>query len=225
MKCRAEAGESGIVTRVRMKTSKFEYVCGWETGKDSLIYIECKDCGLIFKKSDQFTRPSRHRPMSCPNCDNIIRQIKQEEILKAKELAKKKAIAEKEARTQHAKLIKIKTKTCKSCNSLFETTKSNKVYCSDKCAKSAIYRMKDAYRYDFPLSEVYSKSSGKCSICGGLCDWNDYKVVNGVIIYGNNYPSRDHIIPKSKGGLNTWSNIALAHRLCNSQKGAKLDAV
>lgn len=34
--------------------------------------------------------------------------------------------------------------------------------------------------------------------------------------------SRDHIIPKSKGGENTWMNVVTACLNCNSKKGHKL---
>jgi hypothetical protein len=34
--------------------------------------------------------------------------------------------------------------------------------------------------------------------------------------------TRDHVIPKSLGGRDTMSNIALAHRWCNKQKGHKV---
>lgn len=78
--------------------------------------------------------------------------------------------------------------------------------------------MKDGYRYKFGLKELYDRDAGVCYICGGLCDWEDKQAVNGVWIYGNNYPSRDHVIPKSKGGENSWDNLRLAHRLCNSRK-------
>lgn len=43
---------------------------------------------------------------------------------------------------------------------------------------------------------------------------------------GNHFPnyhtlSRDHIMPKSRGGLNTWMNVVTACRDCNSKKGNK----
>ena len=34
--------------------------------------------------------------------------------------------------------------------------------------------------------------------------------------------SRDHIIPRSRGGLNTWTNIVTSCRACNSKKGDRL---
>lgn len=33
--------------------------------------------------------------------------------------------------------------------------------------------------------------------------------------------SRDHIVPKSRGGENTWMNVVTACRDCNSNKGSK----
>lgn len=35
-------------------------------------------------------------------------------------------------------------------------------------------------------------------------------------------PSRDHLIPKSRGGKGLAENILLAHRICNSSRGNKL---
>jgi 5-methylcytosine-specific restriction endonuclease McrA len=32
--------------------------------------------------------------------------------------------------------------------------------------------------------------------------------------------SMDHLVPLSKGGDHSWANVALAHRSCNSKRGA-----
>ncbi|NVK54469.1 MAG: HNH endonuclease, partial [Alteromonadaceae bacterium] len=49
---------------------------------------------------------------------------------------------------------------------------------------------------------------------------------NYLCLYcGNRYRSgqltRDHIIPRSRGGRNNWQNVATACARCNHQKGAK----
>lgn len=72
---------------------------------------------------------------------------------------------------------------------------------------------------------VRKKYNGICYLCGEACDWKDGKWENGVFKVGGNYPSREHVIPLSKGGDDTWSNLRLAHVSCNSKKGAKLLAV
>ncbi len=62
-----------------------------------------------------------------------------------------------------------------------------------------------------PLERVYLVDGGRCHLCGGRVRWRD--------------ASRDHILPRSLGGATTWSNIRLAHRRCNSQRGNEpLDA-
>src|SRR3954465_1294169 len=35
-------------------------------------------------------------------------------------------------------------------------------------------------------------------------------------------PSVDHVIPRSRGGTNDPSNLRLAHRRCNGQRGSRL---
>lgn len=68
------------------------------------------------------------------------------------------------------------------------------------------------------LEKLYERDNGVCKICGGLCDYNDYEIINDTIIAGNNYPSIDHIVPINKGGSHTWDNVQLSHRLCNCRK-------
>lgn len=111
-------------------------------------------------------------------------------------------------------------KQCPICGNCFVALNDNQKYCSYKCRDRNKWTMVDGYRYQFPLDEVYKRDNGICYICGKVCDWNDYAERNGMIIYGDNYPSRDHVIPKSKGGGDSWDNIRLAHRLCNTHKGA-----
>lgn len=117
------------------------------------------------------------------------------------------------------KFKQLTLKQCQVCGSCFVALNNSYKYCSDKCRGKSRNNMKDGYRHLFPLEEVFIRDNGKCYLCGKVCDWNDYTERNGVIIYGDNYPSRDHVIPKSKGGGNTWDNIRLAHRLCNTHKG------
>ena len=50
-----------------------------------------------------------------------------------------------------------------------------------------------------------------CNICG-LC--GEY--------YNSSNLSREHIVPKSKGGLDTWENCITACRPCNHRKGDRL---
>lgn len=131
-----------------------------------------------------------------------------------------------------------KEKECKYCGNKFITEfgKSGIEYCSDKCRRKMnnklsyrkderekVMRRNGKYDNTITLSKLYKKSNGICSICGNMCDYNDYKETEeGYFISGKNYPSIDHIIPVTKGGTHTWDNVQLAHMICNSLKRDKL---
>lgn len=52
---------------------------------------------------------------------------------------------------------------------------------------------------------IYRRDGGKCAYCGNSRDL-----------------TIDHILPKSKGGLNTWENMVTCCSRCNVIKGDKL---
>jgi 5-methylcytosine-specific restriction endonuclease McrA len=56
---------------------------------------------------------------------------------------------------------------------------------------------------------LFGRDRYVCAYCGGL--FPNY-----------NNLSRDHIVPKSKGGENTWMNVVTACKDCNAKKGHKL---
>jgi len=126
--------------------------------------------------------------------------------------------------------FKSEIKICKSCGEEFETKyKGLRDFCSERCKKRKgkeqdkirARRMKENGEVDtdITLDKVYKKYDGECQICKRKCNYNDFgENINGYIIYGNSYPSIDHIVPISKGGTHTWGNVQLACRLCNSYK-------
>lgn len=75
---------------------------------------------------------------------------------------------------------------------------------------------------DITLQAVYNRDGGRCKLCGGLCDFGDYTIKDGVTLVGNDYPSIDHIKPLSRGGAHAWDNVQLAHMQCNRVKSNKL---
>lgn len=58
---------------------------------------------------------------------------------------------------------------------------------------------------------AYRRSGGLCGIC--------HESVDLTVRSGRAQPTIDHIVPKSKGWSDERSNLQLAHRGCNSQKG------
>lgn len=118
------------------------------------------------------------------------------------------------------------TRVCIVCGKEFTTWKSRQFTCSTKCSTKA----HDSDRRirgkvidkDITLEKLAERDNNQCQICGLFVDWTDYEIRGHKKICGNFYPSKDHIIPLSVGGLHSWSNVQLAHRICNSRKQNKV---
>lgn len=145
------------------------------------------------------------------HCDKCLEEIKKEQIIKIESL---------------------QGRTCKECGKAFNANNLNNNYCSDSCKRKYNNRMKEISRYkykkngkvdyDISLKKLYKRDKGICHICSRKCDYNDYNDDNNIFIVGKDYPSIDHVFPKSKGGTHTWDNVKLAHMKCNTEKRDKI---
>lgn len=207
----------------------FEYVGGYKN-LDSYITIKCKECGLIFDRSMNAIR-HKERRTTCPECQKARKEQRIAEQKRQVEERKKEREEQrrlKQIEIEEKRQQQIQMKKCKCCGNIFYTEKSNRIYCSDKCSRRAGDKKKDHARRirmkgqmvdnDITIERLFDRDNGKCALCGGICEWNDYTRKNNFFVAGNFYPSIDHIIPLSKGGEHSWENVQLAHRICNSKK-------
>lgn len=125
--------------------------------------------------------------------------------------------------------LKTQRRICKRCEAEFTPIRVNQLFCCPECEKKNNHQVNDIKRKrleeqqridDISLDDVYKKYNGICYLCGTKCNYHAVRVVKGVPHPLGDYPSREHIIPLSKGGLHTWDNVRLAHIRCNSKKGA-----
>lgn len=127
-------------------------------------------------------------------------------------------------------------RVCKCCGQSFELAyKKSKIFCSEKCKKKyarEIARRNSKHRldgkiidHDITLLGLAKRDHDICGLCGGVVDWNDYEIIDGFFVAGDNYPSVDHVLPISRGGMHEWNNVQLAHFRCNTLKGAGTGAV
>ena len=210
---------------------QFSYVSGY-VDCNSLLKIKCKDCGEIFDISMSWIRNVNCKKINCPGCARIERERKaeakkREQEARAEERRDIAALrkAEKEAERESKK----RTVECEICGKTFVTYNSLKVCCSSECTKKRSNRI-SSYRKDARISDekridknitalgLFVRDGGRCWICGGKCDPHDYTIKDGYKICGNNYPSVDHVVPICEGGEDSWENVKLAHRICNTKR-------
>lgn len=205
----------------------FSYVGGY-INCEHKITIRCKVCGLEFERSMDSIRHGAKT--TCPFCFEADMAEKKQREQKQKERDRierqnraRERLIQKEAERQ----AKIRTVECIICGKEFSTAKTKVKCCSPECSKKysnqLASRRKDKriakdkrIDRDITLRELYDRDSGVCWICGGQCDLNDFIIRDNTIICGDDYPSVDHIVPVCEGGEDSWTNVRLAHRYCNS---------
>lgn len=190
-------------------------------GVDGVIKIRCRTCGGVIERNGQAARkPYR---ILCECC---------------REEKKRQARIQKDRNARAADLKRVKPiqaamTVCKGCGEMFIPHRKGLAYCSEHCMKRVINaRQKDrrirkmravVVDTNITLQRLYDRDGGRCALCGMVCDWNDHEVRDdGTFIAFDRYPSIDHKLPLSRGGLHAWDNVQLACRACNYKKGASV---
>ena len=142
---------------------------------------------------------------------------------RAKKIAEEKRI--KEANRKYWQEYE-QEHTCVECGKKYIAHYPTSKYCSPTCQRR-VTRTRRKYKditvdKGITLRRLAKRDRDRCQICGGLVDWNDKYKTDKTIITGNQYPSIDHIIPIAHGGVHSWENVQLAHRICNSIKNDKV---
>ena len=208
--------------RFEDKFNQFIYIKGY-VNSESKVIVKCLVCGEMHKRIANCVR--NKKVIYCPYCKEREREEKK---LKEQELKDKKL---QERRREIEKLNEIKKKSreiekeCVECGEKFITRDKKRICCSKECSKKHSNRKKEKRLYKngdidntITLTKLIKRDNSICHICGTKCDINDYCYKGNVFIAGENYPSIDHVIPISKGGLHSWENVKLAHRHCNTIK-------
>lgn len=211
--------ESKAIETVNKYLPEFEYVGGF-THSDGSVNLRCKSCSTVFSRSLIGIRHGNG--VKCRACEEA--RITEREREKNIERDRRTRATDVN-RLKNAKQIRLAV--CASCGSLFTTWSDARTYCSKECCKRANrstqgsdgrLNKSNIIDKDITLDKLFIRDKGICQICGGRCDYNDYRYnENGVFIAGEKYPSKDHIIELCNGGKHSWENVRLAHRGCNSK--------
>lgn len=218
--------ESTIINRINEYADRWEYA-GNYTGSEGHVDIRGVKCGTIRHTKCSMFR--MHRPILCPTCESRAReerrkreQEERERIRTEQERIKREREAERLRLEQERQ--EAKKHPCPVCGTITDRPK----YCSNRCQNKVsnhnheVRRRKIIERQmvdkDITLEGLFRRDKGRCYICGLDCSWDDYIIKDGVKIAGYYYPSIEHVVPLSKGGLHAWDNVRLAHRKCNNAK-------
>jgi 5-methylcytosine-specific restriction endonuclease McrA len=181
----------------------FEYIGGYNTEKHNRITIKCKECGYIRTRGRNKIFIDN---IACPKCKNNRKNMKMHNCIECG----KEFLQWSEQQV-----------LCKECHEVQERRK--------RTSKSKVYKRLRESRalkngkvdYSITLTRLIERDNHICKLCNRKVNEEDYTYVNDVFIAGNDYPSIDHIVPLSKGGVHQWNNVQLAHRICNSIKNDK----
>ena len=194
---------------------------------------ECKEINRKEKEKERSKKRDKRRSGKRNYEENHIRWHNQwirrrygsddayQEYLVEKEVEKQKSAE----RIREKKEANHRFGTCAVCGGTFETYNPRQKTCSKVCSKKYSYARKDRripqkqmVDKDITLEALYRRDSGVCYLCGEKCDWND----RDLFSVRDKYPTIDHIIPVSRGGLHSWDNIRLAHFKCNVDKSDEI---
>ena len=127
--------------------------------------------------------------------------------------------------------IKSVPKKCVICGEEFKDYPNGTAKtCSHECSKELEREKRREHAHDkrvpkeqrvdrISLKKLYKRDNGICYICGKACDWTDWRVSKSGNKYpGDTYPTKEHVDPISRGGLDSWENVRLAHWKCNIEK-------
>lgn len=228
--------------RSRIKRGSKEHtkecvVCGnifttWNPNKITCS-DECKEINRKEKEKERSKKRTYERDPEEEHVRYILRTYGSEEAHQEylAELGKKKQESmklvkeRKEAEKKARKEANHRFGTCVVCGNTFETYNPKQKTCSKVCGKKYSYARKDRripqeqmVDKDITLEALYRRDSGVCYLCGEKCDWND----RDLFSVRDKYPTIDHIIPVSRGGLHSWGNIRLAHFKCNVDKSDEI---
>ena len=98
---------------------------------------------------------------------------------------------------------------CTDCGDTYTSPYVGQTRCTPcKRTHSRTWRISDRRRF-----ALYKRDKYKCHICGKKTN------INGHYL-DNNYPTLDHLVPRSKGGSDEDYNLATCCRECNTLRGA-----
>lgn len=178
-----------------------------------------KEAQLLRAKEDRKNKTHQYK-LKCKDCSTKILTI-YKTIKYCKECLNKRLAKAAEENLKKIKYVFYKTK-CTWCGTTYTAKKAEGAnylqrFCSKRCRDAYNGKIKRARKRSASIEivnaiNIFNRDNWICHICNKKI-YKKYKWPNPLS------PSLDHIIPLSKGGSHSQSNIKAAHLGCNCSKG------
>ncbi len=219
------------------------FVCGaaFETYREAQRTCSHECAETYHKSSQRTTRLHKKQPKEPKNCDVCGAQFIPRWDVQAtcgddnckREHRKKYALAKAKEKALNQESTNFILTECKFCGDIFcADERAKRKYCSKECSRKAANKRHDkripkSQRVDnIVLTRLYERDGGKCYKCGCDCNFDDWRQSKRGNKYpGDNYPTIDHVVPVSLGGLDSWDNVRLACWKCNLEKADKIETI
>lgn len=178
------------------------------SSRKPLIEKTCVICGKVYSSTDA-------RRATCGNAE-CVRKNKtanhKPPVKRMRKIVSRKCVI---CGNRFDVYYRLNNKTCSKICSLENARIREK-----RCNKRHDKRISRDKRIDnITLKKLYRRDKGKCYLCGGVCNWSDWRVSDKGNKYpGDTYPTIEHVVPISKGGFDSWDNVRLACWKCNLEK-------
>jgi len=151
---------------------------------------------MAIKESDRIE-------ITCPNCQMRFQKGSYQQVYCSPECGWT-------YRNKENRVTKINLGQCFRCGSSLIGKRMNANYCSRSC-KSMEHTSKKRSKTQIGTPRrflIYKRDSGVCYICNLPVKFEDYDA--------------DHLVPISRGGEHSNSNLATTHSLCNKRRGTRM---
>ena len=208
---------------VEQSSPALEYVGGY-SGRTKPITVRNRNCGHEYAAS-YHSVVHKGNYTFCPICKAEETQTRK--LMRANQSWEKR---NRKIQKHSEKMRQVMFLPCVHCGTLFIPKTTRSVCCSSRCGKAEARKRagnmngddrlhsSNVRDWNISLKDLSIRDNDICWLCGKPVDWTDYTMDGDTFIAGNMYPSIDHVVPLSRGGLHEWGNVKLAHRICNSIK-------
>lgn len=192
--------------------------------KKDRIWFRCKKCGLVAPRGNDAFKGRQER-LLCRNCGNGMRLYSQEvdDILvyyseghSVAETCEKYGIGKNKLNNYIKRRGVSNGRTWREGAQECNRARAEAAVIPGRVSRNSSHYKRARLRgapaeIGITLPKLIKRDGLTCAICGLPCFYGgDY--------LADLYPTIDHIVPISKGGGHIWSNVQLAHRLCNINK-------